>query len=250
MNRRFHYAIITALYLLSMLIAYPPESGAEGRICKLPNIKWEAQQNDYWCWVASVSMVLKSYELDEAEQCQLYDRTYENSNFKPNSCKDKDDERLTDWKHVKDGNNVEKNNQMGNPKGAADKYRELHPHRIETPKVKSNPYSSFDELANEVCPADISQGKPFIWAYDKGVAYHDVVVYGFNDLGPHEDKYLYVFDPNAPPPEEVRKLLECDSIPDPPFSCTCNELLDPACNGVLFEFYRDESVQDLFITRK
>ena len=248
MKRRYGSAVVIVITLFSMLIAYNGESQAEGRMCQLPNIKWEGQQNDYWCWVAAVSMVLKSYGLDGGEQCQLYDLSNHNTTT---SCKDKD-QFPTEWKHMKDGSNKEKNNQFGYPQVAAKEYSDLHRNKIEY-EVKSTPFSSFDELANEVCPSDISQGRPFIWAYDKTVAAHDNVVYGFNDLGPNEDKYLYVYDPNSPPPEEVRKLLDCDSIPDPPYSCNCDELLDPACNGVLFESYRDGDprfVQDLFIRKK
>ena len=248
MKRRYLWAIVIVITLFSMLIADNRESEAEGRICKLPNIKWEPQQNDYWCWVATVSMVLKSYGLDDGEQCQLYDLSKHNTTT---SCKDMK-QHPTEWKHMKDGSNQEKNNQFGFPQGAAEAYSNHHPNTIEF-QVKTKPFSSFDALANEVCPSDISQARPFIWAYDKGVAAHDNVVYGFNDLGPNEDKYLYVYDPNSPPPEEVRILLQCDQTPDPPSACDCNELLDPACNGVLFESYRDgdpaEFVQDFFITK-
>lgn len=249
MKQKYLWAIVVVITLLTVLVVYTRKSEADGRICKLPNIKWEPQQNDNWCWVATVGMVLKSYGLGDGEQCQLYDLSKRNTT----SCEDIK-HYPTEWKHIKDGSNEEKNNQFGSPQGAAQAYSDHHPNTIEF-QVKTKPFSSFDALANEVCPSDITQGRPFIWAYDKGVAAHDIVVYGFNDLGPNEDKYLYVYDPNSPPPEEVRKLLRCDEIPDPPSSCDCNELLDPACNGVLFESYSDgdpqfEFVQDFFIRKK
>lgn len=201
MNRRYLWAIAMLITLLSILITYPRESNAEGGTCRL-SVKFEPQQNGNWCWVATVSMVLQWHELRNVEQCQLYDLAKGNTT----ACADKK-KFPTEWQ--------EKNNQFGSPQEAAQAYDSHHPNKIEF-EIRKQPFPSFEELANEICPPDGSRGRPFIWAYDGEKAAHDVVVYGYNDIG--TDQLIDYHDPNSDPAQV---------------------LLDPDYNSVSFDIYAE-----------
>lgn len=199
MKQRYLSAIVIVITLLSVLIAYPRESDAERGKCKL-RVEFEAQQNENWCWVATVSMVLKSHGLPNVEQCHLYDLAKANTT----SCTDME-KFPTKWQ--------EKNNLFGSPQEAAEAYDSHEPNTIEFKPPGEEPFS-FEELANQICPSDGSRGRPVIWAYDGENAAHDVVVYGYNDIG--VGQLIYYHDPTSNP-----ELV----------------LLDPDYNAVSFDVY-------------
>ena len=129
------------------------------------------QLNERWCWVATVSEVLNWFHLPNADQCQIYDLHYGAT-----SCQD----MITDpdrWR--------ERHNEWGSPEGAAFTYRDVYgtisAHNTPTPY-------GFNQITQKICPADGSEGTPFIWAYDNYIdngvpgPFHDVVVVGYSSI--------------------------------------------------------------------
>jgi hypothetical protein len=146
-------------------------------------------------------MVLQWHGFRNVEQCHLYGFAKSN----PTLCTDM--KQIPDWQ--------ENNNQLGSPKEAAEAWDSHNPNEI-TFKVDKQPFPSFEALANEICPSDGSPGAPFIWAFDGGRANHDVVVYGYNDIG--TDQLIDYHDPNSNP---------------------ALALLDPDYNSVSFDIYAE-----------
>ncbi len=172
----------------------PPRSQCSASLGKL-NITYVIQHpgKENWCWVATVSEILKWFGLPNSDQCQLYDLVH-----RTNSCR-----ASTGY----DG--------AGAPEWVVEKYEEKIGgiKHVRHYRPKHLPLT-FEQIQDRICPKNsagvfdpLLEGEPFVWAYDNGAAgdpdanYHDVVVYGYHlttDENGVERKELYVHDPASP----------------------------------------------------
>jgi len=191
MTKRRRYALTFLVIAIGIggatsSFSQSPRSQCSASLGKL-NIAYVIQQKSNWCWVATVSEVLKWFELPNSDQCQLYDLVYET-----NSC-----------------NGSTGNDRVGSPDLAVDKYKGKHggiTYVVRHHDDQDQPLT-FEAIQERICPKSGGEGEPFIWAYDNWTSgnpdadYHDVVVYGYSlitDENGGQHQLLYVDDPNSP----------------------------------------------------
>src|SRR5262249_42861806 len=210
-NRKFMIPIVVTVGLAfggsGPWVAWDPNES----ICVL-QMQHQHQQYGTWCWVATVSPLLKRFGLSKSDQCQLYDLWHGTTSCNDmNACH-------ADTPNCWFSNPA--NQRYGSPEDAAKKYEDTYGGVLGIINVTTreaphyggrNEPLSFEEIAEQIC----TKGEPFIWAAivgeeDGNPIYHDFVVFGYKRA--RATREIFANDPNGLPYDPDGEILEQRSL--------------------------------------